>query len=396
MSARIEGKFAVLPAREARFDQLLVLGVALLLGIGLIMVASASMSLAERNHGTPLYFFWRQASAVGVGLVGAWLMLRIPSDLWQKLGPLLLGASFLLLFAVLMPGLGRTVNGSTRWLRLGGVNLIQVSEPVRLFLLLYFSGYAVRHNEALRSSFAGFGRPLLLALAACFLLLRQPDFGAAAMLVAVTLAVLFVAGGRIRDFLMCLAVLALLGLIVAVAAPYRVLRMTSFLNPWLDPYNSGFQLTNSLIAIGSGEWSGLGLGGSVQKLFYLPEAHTDFVFAVIAEEFGLLGSLGLLGLFALVVWRILLVARAAAMQERWYQACVAFGFAVWQSVQVFINIGVNMGILPTKGLTLPLVSYGKSSILITLIGFGLLLRIDMENRSAALRHQRVAARRTRS
>lgn len=386
---------ARLPAAgaPARFDQLLVLAVAVLLGIGLVMVASASMSLAERSYGSPLYFFWRQASAIAAGLGGTWVMLRIPTSAWERAGPLLVALAFLLLASVLVPGLGRTVNGSTRWLNVAGINLIQVSEPARLCLLLYFAGYAVRRNEALRHSFGGFARPLGVAAVAAGMLLLQPDFGAAMMLMVVTLAVLFIAGARIRDFLLCLGVVAVVGVLVAVAAPYRVVRLTSFLNPWLDPFSSGFQLTNSLIAIGSGEWLGLGLGGSVQKLFYLPEAHTDFVFAVIAEEFGLAGSVSLVALFGVVIWRLLLVAREAALQERWYQACVAFGFAVWQGVQVFINIGVNMGILPTKGLTLPLVSYGRSSILVTLVGFGLLLRIDMENRGLAARRHGAARRR---
>jgi len=364
--------------READFT--LLLAIAALLGVGLVMVASASMSLAEKDYGGPLYFFNRQLVAVAVGLGGAAVAMRIPTATWQRLGPLLAVGAFVLLCAVLLPGLGRTVNGSTRWLNVAGVNLIQVSEPARLLLLLYIAGYAVRQNEALRSSFAGFARPLAVSGAACMLLLLQPDFGAALMLMTMTLAVLFIAGGRLRDFFLCGGVIAMLGGLLAVAAPYRLVRLTSFLDPWRDPYNSGFQLTQSLIAIGTGQWTGMGLGGSVQKLFYLPEAHTDFVFAVIAEEFGLLGSVVLIALFGVVVWRALLISRQAALRERLFQASVAFGFAIWQAAQVFINIGVNMGILPTKGLTLPLVSYGRSSIIITLIGYGLLLRIDRENR----------------
>jgi cell division protein FtsW len=393
MSARVEAGRVATAGAEPRFDVVLVLAVATLLGIGLVMVASASMSLAERNYGGPLYFFWRQLGAVATGLAGGWIMLRTPTAFWERLGTSLAVVAFVLMAAVLVPGFGRTVNGSTRWLSLAGINLIQVSEPARLLMLLYLAGYAVRRNQELRQSFAGFARPLVLSGVACGLLLLQPDFGASLMLMVVTLAVLFVAGARIRDFLLCGGAVVVLGALVAVAAPYRVVRLTSFLNPWLDPYKTGFQLTNSLIAIGTGEWSGLGLGGSVQKLFYLPEAHTDFVFAVIAEEFGLVGSCTLVALFGVVIWRALLVARHAAARERWYQACVAFGFSVWQGVQVFINIGVNMGILPTKGLTLPLVSYGRSSILVTLIGFGLLLRIDMENRDGVSRRRAATERR---
>ncbi len=365
---------------EADFDGVLVLAVAALLGIGLVMVASASMSLAERDYGGPLYFFWRQLGAVAIGLAGAWCALRIPTAVWERAGLALALLAFALLLAVLVPGLGRTVNGSTRWLSVAGVNLIQVSEPVRLLLLLYLAGYAVRRNTELRASFTGFARPLAVSVVACGLLLLQPDFGAALMLMTITLAVLFIAGARLRDFCLCAAGVGILGALAAVAAPYRVVRLTSFLDPWTDPFDTGFQLTNSLIAIGTGEWFGLGLGGSVQKLFYLPEAHTDFVFAVIAEEFGLVGSIVLIALYGVVAWRALLIARAAGERQRWFAACVAFGFAVWQAAQVFINLGVNMGILPTKGLTLPLVSYGRSSMLVTLFGFGLLMRIDAENR----------------
>jgi cell division protein FtsW len=380
MSAGVDVRSITGADSEQNFDLTLVLAVGALLGIGLVMVASASMSLAERDYGGPLYFFSRQLGAIVMGLTGAWVMVKTPTAFWERRSMALALAAFALLLVVLLPGFGRTVNGSTRWLSIAGVNLIQVSEPARLLLLLYLSGYAVRRNQELRHSFWGFARPLVVSLAGCVLLLLQPDFGAALMLMVMTLAVLFIAGARLRDFLACGGTVAVLGALAAVAAPYRVVRLTSFLDPWRDPYNTGFQLTQSLIAIGTGGWSGLGLGGSVQKLFYLPEAHTDFVFAVIAEEFGLAGSFVLIALFGVIAWRALVIARQAALRECWYQTCVAFGFAIWQVAQVFVNIGVNTGILPTKGLTLPLVSYGRSSILVTLIGFGLLLRIDLENR----------------
>ncbi len=392
MSARLEARRFPAAQADAAFDHVLVLVVGVLLAIGLVMVASASISLAERDFGGPLYFFWKQLVAIGLGIAGAAAMRVIPLAFWERMGQTLVVIAFLLLLAVLIPGFGRTVNGSTRWLSIAGFNLVQVSEPARLLMLLYMAGYAVRHNQALRTTFKGFLKPLLVASAGCALLLAQPDFGAALMLMAVTLAVLFAAGARLLHFFACGAVLAVLGGIIAVAAPYRVVRLTSFLNPWSDPYNTGFQLTQSLIAIGSGEWTGLGLGGSVQKLFYLPEAHTDFVFAVIAEEFGLLGSILLVALFAVLAWRSFAIARQAAIRERWFASSVAFGFAAWQAMQVFINIGVNMGILPTKGLTLPLVSYGRSSILVTLIGIGLLLRVDFENRHGDSRRRPAAER----
>jgi cell division protein FtsW len=344
------------------------------------MVASASMSLAERDFGGPLYYFWKQIGAIAFGLSGAWAMTKVPTDAWERAGPVLVVLAFALLCAVLVPGLGRSANGSTRWLRFAGINLIQVSEPARLLFLMYVCGYAVRRADQLRSTFQGFLRPLLLAAAACVLLLLQPDFGACLMLMAITLGVLFISGARLRDFIGSVGLVVVLAALVAIASPYRVARMTSFVNPWTDPFNRGFQLVQSLIAIGTGEWLGLGLGGSVQKLFYLPEAHTDFVYAVIAEEFGLLGSMIMIMLFAALAWRALVISRQAARKGRAYQSYLAFGIGVWQGVQAFINMGVNMGILPTKGLTLPLVSYGRSSVLVTLLALGILLRIDLENR----------------
>jgi len=364
-------------------DLLLLLVVGTLLCGGLIMLTSASMAIAERNNGDPFFYLERQAFAALIGLAGAWVMLKVPTGIWERLGLLLVAVAFILLVAVLVPGLGQTVNGSTRWLRVAGVNLVQVSEPARLLLLMYLSGYAVRHRRELSERFVGFLKPMLLISAACVLLLMEPDFGSATVLLAITLAVLFVAGARLRDFALFCGGAALALIALALSSPYRLARITGFLDPWADPYDSGFQLTQSLIAIGTGEWFGAGLGGGVQKLFYLPEAHTDFVFAVIAEEFGLVGSILVITLFAVLVWRAMHIAGMAAERGRLYQANLAFGFAFWQAVQVFINLGVNMGILPTKGLTLPLVSYGRSSLVVTLIGIGLLLRIDHENRALA-------------
>ncbi|MBM4195977.1 MAG: putative lipid II flippase FtsW [Gammaproteobacteria bacterium] len=380
MNASMERRRMSAIESGAFVDRVLMLTVATLLGIGLVMVASASISLAERDYGGPLYFFWRQLGAIAVGCLLGVLAFRMPLDFWRQHSQWLVIGAFALMLSVLVPGLGRTVNGSTRWLNVAGMNIVQVSEPARLLILLYMAGYAVRHNQALRTTTQGFLRPLAVSGAGCLMLLAQPDFGAALMLMVVTLSVLFVAGARLRDFFACGAVVVCLGAIVALAAPYRVVRLTSFLNPWGDPYNTGFQLTQSLIAIGTGEWTGLGLGGSVQKLFYLPEAHTDFVFAVIAEEFGLVGAVLLVALFGVLAWRAFMIAREAAVQERWFAAAFAFGFASWQAAQVFVNLGVNMGILPTKGLTLPLVSYGRSSIVVTLVGIALLLRVDFENR----------------
>jgi cell division protein FtsW len=354
------------------------------------MLSSASISLADRNTGDPFFFFERQLLAAMLGIAGALVMLRIPTEHWQQLGPMTALLALVLLSLVLVPGMGREVNGSVRWLRLGGFSL-QVAEPARLLILIYVAGYATRHTADLQRRAWGFIKPMLVVGIAAGLLLLQPDFGSAVVLMAICLAVLFVAGARLLYFLAVSLLVTGLAVIAALASPYRLARITGFMDPWSDPYGSGFQLTQSLIAIGSGELTGVGLGNSMQKLFYLPEAHTDFVFAVLAEEFGLLGSLALVALFAALIWRALLVARQAALLDRMFQAYLAFGFSVWLGAQVFINIGVNMGILPTKGLTLPLVSYGRSSLIITLIAIGLLLRIDYENRQPAPQKRRKPA-----
>ncbi len=351
-----------------------------LLGIGLVMLTSASISIAENSMGRPFYYLVQQLVAVAAGLVCAFVVINTPTDYWEKLGPFLLLAALFLLALVLVPGIGREVNGATRWISVGGINL-QVSEPARLMVLMYMSGYAVRHRNSLHTSFIEVAKPMSLMALVCALLLAEPDFGATFVMLTIVLAVLFVAGAPWRYFIgMC--VLVVCGLVaLALASPYRFQRITGFTDPFADPYGSGFQLVQSLIAIGSGEWLGAGLGNSVQKLFFLPEAHTDFVFAVFAEEFGVLGTVVLIGLFALLVWRAVQIANDAAARDRYYQAYLAFGIAIWQGVQVFINIGVNMGVLPTKGLTLPLISYGRSSLIITIAALALLLRIDMENRA---------------
>ena len=376
MNTRTAVKLPHAPA----LDRFLLVVAGILLAGGLVMLTSASISVAERTHGDPFFYLEKQLVAVALGLIGLLIVIRIPTAIWERFGLLLAILALTLLTVVLIPGFGHTVNGSTRWLNIGGVNLVQVSEPARLLMLLYMADYAVRRREELRGNFQGFLKPMLLVSLTCGLLLAEPDFGAAIVMLVITLAVLFVAGARWRHFLLFSVGMGAMLTMLALSSSYRLARITAFLDPWSDPYDSGFQLTQSLIAIGTGEWVGLGLGESVQKLFYLPEAHTDFVFAVIAEEFGLLGSVVVIALFGALVWRALGIARESAARERFFQAYVAFGFGVWQGFQALVNIGVNMGILPTKGLTLPLVSYGRSSLVITLIGLGLLLRIDLENR----------------
>ncbi len=373
---------AIVPPAE-RPDLLLLAATTALLVIGLIMVASASIALGDRSHGNAFHFLERQVFAAALGLAVGWCLVKVPSSIWQRLGPWLAGAALLLLVLVLVPGLGNEVNGSTRWLRVAGMNVVQVSEPARLLLLIYVADYAVRRNAELRAGFAGLLKPLLVVGVAAGLLLLQPDFGSAVLLLAISFAILFIAGARIRDVATIVVPLMIAFALLARLSPYRMRRITGFRDPWADPYGDGFQLTQSLIAIGTGEWTGLGLGSSVQKLFYLPEAHTDFIFAVLAEEFGLLGSLVLVALYALLVWRALAIGRAAAARDAAFQSYIAAGLGIWIAIQAAINLGVNMGVLPTKGLTLPLISYGRSSLIVILAALGLLLRIDLENRGLA-------------
>ncbi|MEM8983572.1 MAG: putative lipid II flippase FtsW [Pseudomonadota bacterium] len=366
----------VLPARPHLDAVIVTLVMTLLLG-GLVILASASMTVAEAEFNNPFHYVERQLLAIGLGFAGAAFMLLVPIEVWQRLsGPLVL-AALVALALVLVPGVGLSEKGATRWVSVAGFT-VQVSDPARLALILYVAGYLVRQAEDVNERFAGFLKPMLVISVAAALLLAEPDFGAATVLVATSLAMLFIGGARVRDFLL-FALLALGALAaLAVTSPYRLARLTGFLKPWDDPFNSGFQLTQSLIAIGRGEWFGVGLGASVQKLFYLPEAHTDFVFAVFAEEFGLLGSLALVGLFLALVLRVFSLSRRAAAADQWFAAYVALGLGVWLGLQSFINLGVNMGMLPTKGLTLPLISYGRSSLIMTLVSIGLLLRIHHE------------------
>ncbi len=369
--------FPVRLRTQLKLDPVMLLIVGTLLLGGLVILASASITVSDNATGEPFFYVERQLIAALIGGVAAFACLLIPMRVWQTLSPMMLLVGIALLCLVLVPGMGHEVNGATRWVRLGIMNL-QVSEPARLCLFIYLAGYVVRQQKSLREKFVGFLRPMLVLTVSCALLLAQPDFGAAIVLLATTLVILFVAGARIRDFVLFFSAALVAMTSLALTSPYRTKRLTGFLDPWADPYDSGFQLTQSLIAIGRGEWFGVGLGDSVQKLFYLPEAHTDFVFAVFAEEFGLLGSLVLVGLFLALLWRIFRLARRAAAAERYFEAYLAIGLGTWLGLQAFINVGVNMGMLPTKGLTLPLVSYGRSSLIITMIAIGLLMRIHHE------------------
>lgn len=359
------------------FDPMLVGALVAIAVFGIIMIGSASISLAERQTGEPLFYLLRHVGALGLGCVVMLFVALVPTDVWYRLNWLLLVAGLGLLVLVLVPSLGNTVNGATRWLRLGPVTL-QASEPARLCLLLYLASYAVRRQQELGASLNGLIKPLLVVGVAGALLLAEPDFGAAVVLGATSLAVLFIGGARLRDFSLAVAVVGVLGALLAVSSDYRMKRLMVFRDPWADPFDGGFQLTQSLIAIGRGDWAGVGLGESVQKLFYLPEAHTDFVFAVLVEELGFVGASIVIALFGIVVYRAIALGREALQSGMPFQGLVAIGIGVMLGFEAFVNIGVNSGLLPTKGLPLPLISYGRSSTVTTLVALGLLLRIHRE------------------
>jgi cell division protein FtsW len=366
--------------RRLALDLWVIGSVAALLLIGLVMVASASIGISEKETGHAFYYFERQLVYVAAGFVAGLLGLAIPTRFWERYSIWLLAGGFVILVLVLVPGLGYSVNGARRWVRLGLMNF-QVSELARVMLLTYIASYAVRRQDELRSSFVGFMKPVAVLGLAAVLLLAEPDFGAATVLLATGIAILFVAGARFWHLLVPVVLgVAAMGTL-AVTSAYRLRRLTAFRNPWDDPFNSGFQLVQSLIAIGRGEWFGVGLGASVQKLFYLPEAHTDFVFAVLAEEFGFVGVAVVIALFGLLVGRALQISREAAAAGQAFQSYLAAGIGTWLGLQAFVNIGVNMGLLPTKGLTLPLLSYGGSSMLITLGWLGVLLRIHHDTQA---------------
>jgi cell division protein FtsW len=359
--------------------------------LGLVMVTSASVSTASKETGEAFFYLERQLLLTLIGGACAALLFCIPTQLLEKISVPLLIVAIAMLALVFVPGLGHTVNGSRRWLQLFGLNF-QASELARVLVLVYLASYAVRREQELRTILSGLARPLGLLVFVAALLLAEPDFGAATVLFATGFGMLFIAGARLR-YVIAMPVIAGAGFaVVAVSSSYRMRRLTTFLNPWADPYNSGFQLTQSLIAIGRGQWFGVGLGESVQKLFYLPEAHTDFLFAVLAEELGLAGVVMTLALFLALVWRSFYIARLASDAGLKFQSYLAVAFGLWVGIQAFINMGVNMGVLPTKGLTLPLMSYGRSSLIVALAWVGLLLRVYheamLEKRGSATVRQR--------
>ncbi len=375
---RIQGRDSIAQVQQ-RLDVGLLVAFGLLLLLGLIMVASASITVADRVYGNPLHFFQRQVVFVMMGLMLAFAMYRIRLVHWERSSRYLLVFALFLLALVLVPGVGKTVNGSTRWLPLGFISL-QVSEFAKLFVAMYLASYLVRKSDEIRASFKGFARPLVVLSLCSVLLLMEPDFGATVVLVGMGMGMLFLGGARLGQFAGLLMVVMTGLAVLAISSPYRLKRLTSFLDPWQDPFNSGFQLTQSLIAIGSGSWTGTGLGASIQKLFYLPEAHNDFLFAVFAEEFGFVGVTTVVLVYCFILWRTFEIGAAAERMGQRFGAYLAYGIGIWIGMQAFINMGVNMGILPTKGLTLPLMSAGGSSMLVMCAAIGLLLRVHYETR----------------
>ena len=361
--------------------------VLLLLAFGLVMVSSASLHISEKAFGQPWHYTMRQAVFIGLGLFAALIVLRTRLVVWERTGPYLLMAGMVMLVLVLISGIGHEVNGSSRWINLGVFNL-QVSELMKLFVVVYLAGYLVRRGKEVRTTAKGFLKPMAVLAVIGLLLLMEPDFGSTAVILMTAMAMMFLGGVRLWQFSLLVLLVSLVMAVLAISSPYRMERLTAFLNPWADPFASGFQLTQALIAIGRGEIWGVGLGSGVQKLFYLPEAHTDFLFAVMAEEFGLIGSLLIIGLFVLFIVRAFVIARRAEHEGSQFAAYLAYGLGLWLGLQAFINIGVNMGVLPTKGLTLPLMSYGGSSMVVTCIAVALLMRIDFEVRRSGFRSAR--------
>ena len=374
-------------------DSILLLASIALLAIGVVMVASSSISIAERNFSNPFYYLQRQLIFVVMGVAAALMVFKIRLVQWEKSGVALLIFALFLLVLVLIPGVGKMVNGSTRWIPLGVFNL-QVSELVKLFIIIYVAGYLVRHGDAVRKSLWGFLKPMLMVGIAGLLLLLEPDFGTTVVIMGTVLCMTFLSGVRFTQFFSFVFIFAGAAMVLVITNPNRMRRLIAFLNPWADPYDSGFQLTQSLIAIGTGGWFGTGLGGSVQKLFYLPEAHTDFLFAILSEELGFIGVSVVIMLFAILFYRVVKIAAQAEASGNYFAAYLAYGIGIWITAQAVINMGVNVGLLPTKGLTLPLMSYGGSSLIVCCIAIGLLMRISYETSLVTKQASRNSSRRT--
>ena len=362
---------------KGRYDLGLILAALALASLGVIMVSSSSIAIADGQHAGPFYYLIRHVIFLALGVALCGVMMRIELEWFERNAVVLLLFSMILLLLVFVPGLGMRINGARRWIRLGIVGF-QSAEAVKLLFIVYLASYLVRQHDNVQLRFFGVLKPLGVAVILVGLLLLQPDFGSALLIIAVTVSMVWLGGARFRN-LIYLAIPVMPAIAwAALTSDYRVKRLTSFLNPWEHPFDDGFQLTQALIAVGRGEWFGVGLGASVQKLFYLPEAHTDFIFAVIAEELGFAGILVVLVLFAALVGRALMLGLTAVERGQRFAGYCAFGVGLWLGLQTLVSIGVNLGVLPTKGLTLPLISSGGSSVLMTCAAIGLLLRVSYE------------------
>ena len=366
-----------------RVDALFLGSVLCIICIGIVMVSSASISISDGMYGHPFFFMGRQILYLVLGATMGCILLSLPTSQLQKWGILMMGLSLILLILVLVPGIGKSVNGSRRWINLVVFNL-QASEVAKVCMVVYLSGYLVRRADRVREGWGGFILPLPLCGIFLLFLLLEPDFGASVVLLGTVMVLLFLGGAPLYQFVLLMGVALGVLVVVAISASYRLKRLMNFIDPWADPFDQGYQLSQALIAYGRGEWFGLGLGNSVQKLSYLPEAHTDFVFSIWVEETGMFGGLVVIGLFGLMLSRVFKIGRKAMDLSRPFAAYVCFGFAILILAQVIINIGVNTGFLPTKGLTLPLISYGGSSLIITLCSLFVVARIDIENQRTVL------------
>ncbi|HEX8979569.1 MAG TPA: putative lipid II flippase FtsW [Parasulfuritortus sp.] len=364
------------------YDWALLWAVAALLGFGLVMVYSASIAIADAKslHHQPAFYLIRHAMYLVVGLAAAYAAFQLPSSLWQKFASFLFIGVVVCLAAVLIPGIGHVVYGSRRWIPLGPLGNFQPSELAKLFTIIYAADYTVRKAALMHDLKQGFLPMFMVMLMVGGLLLMEPDFGSFVVIVAIALGVLFLGGLNWRLFVGLIIMLAIGFVLLIWLSPYRLQRVVGFMDPWADPFGKGYQLSHALIALGRGEWFGVGLGESVEKLFYLPEAYTDFLLAVIGEELGFVGVATVIALFAWLIWRAFSIGWQAALMGRNFQALVAQGVAIWLGAQSFINMGVNLGLLPTKGLTLPLMSYGGSGIVANCLAIAILFRIDYENR----------------
>lgn len=357
---------------------LAMLGLALLL-VGLVAISSASIEYADLHYKSTWFHTVRHLIYLAIAITGAAAVYRVPLNFWQETGWVWLFVALALLILVLIPGIGREVNGSQRWLPLGPFTL-QPSEFAKMAMVIYLAGYMVRREHEVRNEWQGFLKPMAVLFATTLLLMIEPDFGATVIVAASAFGMLFLAGVKLGHFLLVLAGAVGALLVLVVSEPYRVKRLTAYTDPWADPYDTGFQLTQSLIAFGRGEWFGVGLGNSVQKLFYLPEAHTDFVFSIWAEETGFVGALAVIALYVALIGRILWVGRSAQLGQQPFGAYLCYGVALIFSGQAFVNMGVSSGLLPTKGLTLPFVSYGGTSLIVCCAMLALVLRVDREVR----------------